>query len=173
VNNILGDLVRQPGARSVFIGMDARAFILALFRGGRDRLAYNARAISHIAMGDPPAEQMVRTALSSSRDPFEIMARLGALSHRIQTDYFRRAGAGDTAPLLDFTEITTAPAEAAAKAAQALRLPPPDVAPERLGINAKQRDQAFSQEERRQADAQIEHHYGALAEQALAWAAAL
>lgn len=170
VNNLVPRL-SGPAARAVTIGMDARAFILALFRGGRDRLAFNARAVSHIAMGDPVAETLVRRAIAGGGDPLDIMARLGALSHHVQSDLLRRC-ARKGSLRLDFAEITADPADAALRAADALGLPCSDIAPEHVTMNAKERGRDFSASARREADAVVEAAHGVRADAALEWLAA-
>ena len=178
VNNLIPELAASGAIRPLFVVMSRRAFLRAVFRGGRERLAFIARAAAHLASGRPSDEALLNAAISAASDPLGKVAHIAAFAHWLQHRRFRRTmdscGWGSD-HVVTFDQIERAPRAAAATAAAALDL---DLSAEDLahGVartserDAKQPDAAYSREERFEADVKIERLYGERIEAAVAWA---
>jgi len=158
--------------------MERRAFLTAVFRGGRDRLAYTARAAAHFATSNPAWDPLVAQAAAAASHPLDQVANLAALAHWLQARLFeeaRSAGGWGADRQAGFGEICSAPAKVAAKASRALGV---DLSPKDLGAaasrndkrHAKQPGAVFSEEAQAGADVQVEDAHGARIDAALAWA---
>ena len=78
-NNLVPALCSAAGARPLFITMERRAFLRAVFRGGRERLVFTARVAAHLAATFPNGRALVSAAIAA-RDPLQQIARLAALA---------------------------------------------------------------------------------------------
>jgi hypothetical protein len=179
VNNLLPELC-HPGRdlRPLFVVSSRRSFLRAVFRGGRDRLAFTARAAAHLATARSSHQALLNAALRAASDPLGRAAHLAAFAHWLQHRQFRRAklaGGWGSDHVVTFDRIEQFPRAAAATASAALDL---DLSAEDLaegvarntGRHAKQPDAAYSAEERFEADRKIDRVHGAVIEAALAWA---
>lgn len=174
VNNLLPELCAAP-ALPFFIDMDQRAFLRAVFRGGRERIAFTARVAAHLAGG--PDQPLLREAAEDSSVPLGAAARLAILAHQLQQDRFRTVmaqhGWGHDR-LTSFEAISANPLAVAsvAGAALALDLDPTDIA---AGVTANSRRNAkapqagFSTSDQQAADAEIERLHGFLFDRATEW----
>ena len=179
VNNLLPELC-HPGRdmRPLFVVSSRRSFLRAVFRGGRDRLAFAARAAAHLAGARSSHQALLNAAIRAARDPLGQAAHLAAFAHWLQHRQFRRAmlaGGWGSDHVVTFDRIEQFPgaAAAAASAALGLDLSADDLADgvaRNTGRHAKQPDAAYSAEERFEADRKIERVHGADIEAALAWA---
>ena len=176
VNNLIPDLVRQDGpVRAVLVTIDRRDFLRAVFRGGRDRLAFTARVASHFAAaaGQPA---LVGEALAGVADPFDQIARLTLLAHHFQQRWFDTARkAIATAATIGNRQIRDDPREALTTALDALdlRASPDRIATAvegRKAIDAKQPERGFSVAGQAEEDDVVEQHHVDRFERSLAWA---
>jgi hypothetical protein len=179
VNNLIPELASaSPGLRPLFVVISRRAFLRAVFRGGRERLAYTARAAAHLAAGRPSDRALLNAAISASSDPLGKVAHIAAFAHWLQHRQFRSAmdaGGWGSDHVVTFDQIESAPRAAASTAAAALDLAlTADDLAEGVGRtserNAKQPDAAYSREERFEADLKVDRVHGGHIEAALAWA---
>lgn len=165
----------------VFLTIDPRRFLHAVFRGGGERIAFTARAAVHFSQAGQANAERVARALEGSDDPPAKLARLAALAHRMQAELFdaaRAAGGWNADRCLDLDELSAAPVATALRAADLLQidLPPDQVAANAarwLPQNAKQPDAVFSDEAQRQADRAVADAFGKEIDSALAWAKSL
>ena len=171
----------RTGANAVFLSMDCAQFVAAVFRGGRDRLAYTARAAAHLTSSTGLGAAAVQTVAAQGSDPLDQMACFAALSHRVQETIFRSAMAqrdwGDD-HWFDFADITADPARAAHSAARALGLHIDRDAIERqasmfTGIHSKDKGLAFSRERRSRENDLVWHHHRDRINRAVEWAATI
>lgn len=177
-NNLLDELTADPASvKPLFITMERQPFLVAVLRGGRDRLAFTARAAQHLA-STREAQELVRDAVAATSDPLGRAANLALLALHLQLDLFasvmRRTG-GDSRCVVDSGTITSRPAEAAllANAILALGIEPArlaDHAAARAMENAKGPGRSFRPEARQAEDSDIERHHGALISSSLRWA---
>jgi hypothetical protein len=179
VNNLLPELCRSASQmRPLFVVSSRRSFLRAVFRGGRDRLAFTAHAAAHLASAHSSHQALLNAAVRAASEPLGQAAHIAAFLHWLQLRQFRcamAAGGWRSDRVVTFDRIEQAPGAAAADASAALGL---DLSPEELvaavtrnsGRNAKQPDAAYSPEERFEADRKIDRLQGARIEAALAWA---
>ena len=90
INNQLTDMLGQPDGKAVLIDMDDRAYLRAVLRGGRDRLAYAARATAHLASAFASGEDLLGQAITGANDPVEKTVRLALLGLRLQRAAYGR-----------------------------------------------------------------------------------
>ena len=170
-NNLLPDLLRIDGARAVLVTIEARPFLRAVFRGGRDRLSFTARAAQHLAAATGQAS-LVRAAISETDDPLDRAARLALVTHEVQ----RRLFAAAACPSVDYSQIASNAADALRTAAGALGLSLSDEAAAqavqtRASTDAKEPSRSFSSAAQDLEDAEVERHHGERLDRALDWAA--
>lgn len=179
INNLLPELcLSARDMRPLFVVSSRRAFLRAVFRGGRDRLAFTARLAAHLASARSSHQALLNAAIHAASDPLGQAAHLAAFAHWLQHRLFRRAmlaGGWGSDHVVTFDRIEQAPhaAAAAANAALDLGLSPADLTDgvaRNTSRNAKQPDAAYSAEERFEADRKVERVHGPHIEAALAWA---
>ena len=169
LNNALYLLLTDPDAiRPLFVTMQRRPFLIAVLRGGRDRLAFTARAAAHLA-----TPSQLQAAIAASGDPLARAVHLAAITLHVQMLAF--AAAGRAAQAIDAAELTGAPIEAALAANDILDLGiDPDKlaahAAAKIGEDSKNPGRAFRQVDRRGEDDAVERHHGTMLDSALAWA---
>lgn len=176
VNSILPS-VCTPGrrARAVFLSMDRRTFMGAVFRGGRDRIEFCIRLAGEVAPVVAGGEDWLGEAIAIDDDPFERGARIVGLLHAMQESLFDQAIAANGWShdvLFDFADMIGDPDRTAARARSILELPTPldDTRSARvLERHTKDPARAFDRTERRREDEEIERHHGARFDAALDW----
>ncbi len=179
INGALPDLVACGAiARAVFLTCDRREFLIAAFRGGRDRLAFCARLASELADEFANGTAILAHEAALDCDPLDRIARICALLHAMQEALFAQTRARAAIPdaaLLTFAELIADPAGTVARAQAALGLPAGNAAAEKDALSAHSKDpqRRFSSVDSAAANAVVEHHHAARFDQALAWAAAL
>ena len=117
-NNLLPDLLSINGAKAVVLTIEPRLFLRAIFRGGRDRMAFIARAASHLASATRQGA-IVREAIVSTEDPLGRVARLALVAHGIQHAMFD-AAAASAVEVVDYRQILADPAEALRRTIESL-----------------------------------------------------
>lgn len=169
--NTLIPMLGAPESRAVLVTIERRAFLCAVFRGGRDRLAFTARAAAHFAAAASQASRLEQ-AIASVDDPLDQMARLVLLAHELQRHLFATAACPTTR--IEQQLISENPSAALDRACEA------------LGVSWS-RDQAGSIDQLAKSDAKspghpytargqtaendlIERHHGKRFDRALAWA---
>lgn len=171
--NTLIPLLDGAASRVVLVTIERRAFLRAVFRGGRDRLAFTARAASHFAAA---VGQTVRLdqALASSDDPLDRMARLILLAHDLQHRQFAQAASFPAVARIDRNLIIDDPVAALDRACEALGLSwseeQKDAVEKISGRDAKNPGRSFIAREQLAEDAGVEDHHRRRFDAALAWA---
>lgn len=176
--NNLGPLLRDgkiPG-RLVLLTIERRAFLRAAFRGGRDRLSFNARASAHFAAA-AGASDLLSNAVKGAADPLDQAARLTLLAHALQARLFDQTSRGPFAEAvrIDYSTILGDPRQALDQALAGLALVAPDeavaTAIERLQLrDSKHPDRTFSADGQIIEDAEVERHHASRFDRALSWA---
>ena len=178
-NNLIPALTADPRRISpLFIATDKRAYLDAVFRGGRPRMEYVVRVTDHLLRATGTNPQLWNRAVGAS-DGLEVPARIALLSLHIQLQLFEDAmvqGGWGAPQLLTLDEIEQDPGEACriAASALALDLPPDkleDAISRRVGRYAKAPEQPYSPEEVADANRHVEREYGRVMDRALDWAA--
>jgi hypothetical protein len=178
INNLAPALCSGPQpVLPLFLSMQPRAFLLAVFRGGYERIAFTVRATVHFSQAGHLNAGRVAAALNQTGDQTAQLARLVALAHRMQSELFtaaRLAGAWGDERCMDFADLMTRPIEAAATAAKLLELELPTAVIEAnaakwLGRNAKQPEAGYGAEARQSEDQDVEERFGKTIDDALTW----
>jgi hypothetical protein len=175
VNNLLPELLADPASiRPVFITMEPRAFLLAAFRGGRERLAFLIQLAAHLATTAPGGAAMWQAGSVDTADPLDRAARLVLVAHALQNRLFAAGGPWGEGHRIDFADLQRDLLGAAVKAAHALDLPLSEneigeAVNTAQGRHAKQRGLSYSAERRAAQDEEVERHHGARIDAALKW----
>ena len=175
VNNILPELCAGD-ARAACIQIEPRPFLRAVFRGGRERMAFTARLAAHLAAGSACDEALLAAAIGAGPDPLGRIAYLALLALHFQRRRFHAALPGHVPIGFDMISQRPIAAALAVTEAVALDLSWDDVADgvaRNLGLDAKQPGLAYSAQEHARADAESEHAHGARFDRAMMWAADL
>lgn len=160
----------------IFITMRPRAFLTAVFRGGRDRMAFTIRAAEHFAKVFPEGPEIIAAAVRADREPLAQAARLALVALELQLRLFsatrERFGVGGGCTL-DERDIRRNPVAAAQHAAAGLGLDrlAPLIAGRDMTAHAKDPGQRFSRTAEKRADRTVGAQYGSLFDAALGWAA--
>ena len=169
--NGLAPVFARPGQKmhALCMTMDRRAYLRAVFRGGRDRIAFALRHVQLLAASDAALADRLRAAIAHNADPLDQAARATALLHRAQEDLF--AGLSPREEWLAFETLLEQPHRALAHAGRLL-----GIAVEGDGrgaglpaADAKDPSRTFSPETRHGEDALVERHHGARFDAALGW----
>ena len=164
-NNLLPVFADRPRPHACLcITIDPRAFIVAVFRGGRDRLAFTARVASHLASTVDHGPRLVQRAMAAGGDPLGCAANMAALAYALQMRLFDDAGE-QASRRIDFADIAEDLEAAVHRAAAALAIEVTDRSVRNAVDHWRARDAKsngipFSAWEQRQADAEIEQAYG-------------
>ncbi|MFC7498183.1 hypothetical protein ACFQRC_03000 [Enterovirga sp. GCM10030262] len=175
-NNLLPALC-DPDSEAVFVTMRPRAFLRAVFRGGRERLAFAARATAHLAAGHAGDVSLLGAAAGASRHPLDQVAHFAALLHHLQLRRFDRAMRlrdWDRDRIISYEELAASPLAAAgiANRALGLGLSLEDLSrsvAEKRKMHAKDGSAVFEPADSRQRDEAVEAHHGDRIDRALAW----
>ncbi len=169
------------GAKAVFLSMEPADFVTAVFRGGRDRMAYTVRAAAHLTNTTGFGRAAMKNVLVWSDDPLDQIACFAALSLRVQEHIFKLAMSqrdwGDD-HWFDLAQIVADPITIAKKVAKVFGLTNDEEAIERqasLFRNVHSKDQAmlYSTEQRTRENETIKLHHEGRIQNALKWAASL
>ncbi|MET0588112.1 MAG: hypothetical protein ABWZ75_06275 [Novosphingobium sp.] len=161
----------------LFLSMQPRTFLLAVFRGGHERIAFTARAALHFSQAGRLNADRVALALAHTDDQTAQLARLAALAHRMQSELFataRSTGGWSEEHCIDFAELMADPVTVAAKAAKLLDLDLPAAiieanAEQWLGRDAKQPANSYAADARNLEDREVEERFGKTIDDALSW----
>ncbi len=177
-NNLLADIIADPGTlRPLFVTMERRPFLLAVLRGGRDRLAFIAQVAAHLADGTDGKAQL-REAIAGTADPIGQAVNLAALALHLQTRMFSEAmrrGGWDGTNVLDASTLFSRPVEAALAANAILELGiDPAILANSAALaareNAKAPGRSFLPVLRESENDEVERYHGARIDAALLWA---
>jgi hypothetical protein len=173
-NNLIGDL---PGPMdAVFVTIAREPFLEAVLRGGASRIAFAARLAAHLSWFVEGGPERLQAAIESTPEPIGKTARLALAAHDFELRLFERAiwSGRLIAQTIDLSTIEESPAEAASQTAAALQLGLDD---EDINSNLDRwaqanakADAAYSAQQRRSENEQVRASYGALIDDALAWA---
>lgn len=180
-NNLISHLCDPLAAtRAIFVSMQCYEFLKAVFRGGRDRMAYTARVTAHLASSEASRE-LLREAIAGGTDPLDQIARMAGLLHRLQEHTFREAlhcNGWDRRHWVDFSQLLNHPVETVLGAASALTLyvdaaDLEERVARRITKHSKSLDITFSADRRVIEDQEVERHYHAVLKRAADWSGSL
>lgn len=176
-NNLLPELCGE-GMRPLFIDIGARAFLRAVFRGNRERIAFTLHAASHFAASRPEDAALLAGAVRAFADPLDRAAAITLVALHLQRAAFQAAMAANgwgPEHVLSYERIATAPLDAAqaANLALDLGLTAAELAEgvaRSAGLDAKLAGRSFSAEGQEGVNDAIEHANGRHFDAAMAWA---
>lgn len=174
-NNLIPEMSGYAGSAAVFVDMPLRDFLLALFRGGRDRLAYLSETAVHLATLDPRLQALVRAAVGSTPEAFGQVARLGVLAHQLQRALFLQAV--ETRPWGSGRLVSQEPGDPVAALRRTSDLLGLGLSEEEMtgnaaahsGRDAKAPGLSYAADERAEMNRQLEGHHGARIDAAIDW----
>lgn len=175
VNLIVADLCPpERPVRAVFVSMERRAYLGAIFRGGRARIEFCMRLAGEVASLSASFHDLLASAIRSSADPLDQAARACAVLHAQQEALFDSAITANRWPAdvkVNFAELLSDREAVLARVSRVLDLPPRhrDAAVPAIPHHAKDPSAGFAPEERAVEDAAIEAHHGARFDAALEW----
>ena len=180
-NNILDELV-GAGDRglALFVAIDRRGFLRAVFRGGQARVDHTLSLAWHMASMAPDGDALLDAARAAAKgDARQEAANLTLVAHGLQKRVFERGlrrGGWAEDRIIAFADLVDHPLETAVRAATLLDLDlPRDVLAanvDRLkGRHAKEPTHAFSRAEQQAAEEQYLAPFRPAFDQAERWAA--
>lgn len=174
VNSLAPELVEREGSRFVLLDLPMRDFLLAVFRGGRDRMVYCVRFLSHMQTAYPDYDPLAAEASSLGGDAYDAIARLCLLALHLQQRTFDAIDPA-RACRMRYPELVGAPEKQAERAAGLLDLPiSADDLRRNTGlarnVHAKSGGAPFRRSLLDEQNQQIETLYSAHIERAIAWA---
>lgn len=177
VNSLLPELC-APGRveRALFVSMDRRAYLGAVFRGGRSRLEFCTRLAAEVAAVVPGGSALLVEAIERDGDPLDRAARIVVLLHALQEKLFDDAIAANgwtSSSRVDFAHLAQHPATVLRRARKVLGLDHLDDDPERPSLlmerHTKDPSNTYRPGSRLREDGEVETHHGARFDDALDW----
>lgn len=153
---------------AVFVTMDRRAWLSAVVRGGRDRLAFVARCADHAVRASGRHAEMMAQAVASVSDPIDQVVRVAALLNALQNDEFDRIDPKHERRI-DYGRIVDDPRGAVSDVRAMLGLPGAGGAVPSVDWHAKDPAKRFDSVARGAEDLAVEAEHGCRIDQAMAW----
>lgn len=125
-NVLIDDIVENTAdVRPIFMTISRLRFLLAVFRGGAERMHHSAKIAWHLAPDADNGEHLLREAVAAGADPLRKAANLTLLARFLQVGAFQRAarsGGWYDKHVIDLDDLVASPLDATTKAADALGL---------------------------------------------------
>lgn len=168
VNGLIPVLAEHGLAKQALcMTMERRAYLRAIFRGGRDRIAFALRHVQLLAASDAVLADQLRAAIALDGDALNQAARAAALLHRAQENLF--AQLAPRKAWLGFETLVDDPQAALRLAGERLELAGDADVGGLPAQDAKDPTRPFSHGDRAGEDAAVEAHHGQRFDAALAW----
>lgn len=155
----------------VFVTMEARDFLRAVFRGGRDRIGYTMRLASHLRSLVTQTPAWLEAATGDRGEPLDVAARVTLVALAAQTALMRGARATlhlSSDRVIDASSIFSDPRAAGERVASIFGLGRIDS--EAIGRHAKAPDALFSRNDEQATNHAMEAHHALRFDAALRWA---
>ena len=178
MNSIVPDICGlHDKTRAIFLLMEPRSFLIAVLRGGSDRVSYIFRVLENLQAAVPAYNRIVSSMTLEEAGEMSLVVRKILLAHALQTRIFSEARASlpdDRCYQLSYEQLVESPHEHIGKVASALDLP---LSPEQIGENidstferhSKVNDRPFDSRTAAEVNAQVSEHYGEVIDDALKW----
>lgn len=178
VNPVLPDLTGLSSPLlPVFMIMGREEFLLAVLRGGTERLSFTARLAAHVAAVLPDGAGLVGQAIEAGLDPIGKALHLSVLGHQLQLRLFTDAmdqHGWQSDRVIRLSEVQERPFETATRAAALLDV---DLTADHLRVACRKwaaehakGSPAFSVDKRREEDADVVRHHRERIAKACTWA---
>ena len=163
--------------RAIFLVMEPRPFLIAVLRGGSDRISYIFRVLQNLQAAVPAYSSIVSDMNLEDADEMSRVMRKILLAHALQTRIFSEAKAllpDDRYYQLSYEQLVGAPHQHISKVASALDL---QLSPEQISgnidstfeLHSKVNDRPFNLSTAAEVNVQVSEHYGEVIEDALKW----
>jgi len=177
INSMLPDLLMSDGSRAVFLTAEPEDFLIAVLRGGRERIRYIGDLLIHLQRAFPAYAEVIKEAAPMNADALESAARLTLVALKVQLAAFaaaREALPADRCAFVSHRSLRDAPADALETASRVLdlELSADDIAYSvrtNISRHAKETGLAFEHEQAREIDRVVARQYRPLIAKALDW----
>jgi hypothetical protein len=178
MNSIVPDICRlNDKNRAVFLAMDPRSFLVAVLRGGSDRVSYIFRVLENLRATAPAYARIVGSMNQEGAGEMSLVARKVLLAHALQTHIFSEAMSSlphDRYCRMSYEQLVQSPHEHIGKVASALDL---QLSPQQISTNidsafklhSKVNDRPFDSSTAAEVNAQVSEHYGQVIDDAVKW----
>ena len=113
LNSMLPQLLEDGGSsKAVYLGLTPMAFLIAVFRGGGERIQFSYSVLRHLLHSFPEYQRVVAEVEGSEGDSIEQFARLVLILHAVQLKAFQRAtiqGGVQESPFFDYQSLLANP----------------------------------------------------------------
>jgi hypothetical protein len=91
VNSLLPDLFQNnKHSRAIFLTISPKAYLIAVLRGGKDRITFTYNLLSHLLKAYKEFSPLVDSIEKSATDVMDKVAKLTLVTHYIQDELFNR-----------------------------------------------------------------------------------
>lgn len=92
LNSMLPELLFDGGAsKAIFLSISRENFLIAVFRGGGDRIQFVYSLLKHLKTAYPEYSKVISLVENSQLTTVELFSRLTLITHSIQTKAFSRS----------------------------------------------------------------------------------
>ena len=163
--------------RAVFLVMEPRAFLIAVLRGGSNRVSYIFRVLENLRATVPAISRLVSDMNLEGEGELSVVARKILLAYALQMGIFSAAMASladDRYYQLSYEQLVESPHEHVGKVSSHLNL---QLNPQQISRNidstfelhSKVNDRPFDLRTAEEVNVEVSEHYGAVIDEALKW----
>ena len=178
VNSILPDLHEaNKHSKAIFMTICPNRFLIAVLRGGKDRITYIYNLLFHLKRQYPEFTDLINSVESAKLDIIDKVARMTLITHYIQSELFARAKSNKINHdyfELSYDNLLTNPSESLLKVSQVLKLninqrSIADNISRTFNQHAKHDNYQFNKAKGLEIDSKVEHEYKECIFSALNW----
>ena len=176
VNNLTAELLEvRPASPALCLSIDLRAYLVAIVRGGTDRIRFCCKLFEHLQSAIPMFVPLGASATLGAADGMVPVMRLCALTWFLQRQLLQRApGQSTKSVALDYATMIADPVSSLNAAAGLFGIEFAETEPDRIvaGIwsaHAKNAGERFDAAEFEAIGARVEREYGRYLDGAIDW----
>jgi hypothetical protein len=178
MNSIVPDICGlNDNNRAVFLAMEPRSFLIAVLRGGSNRVSYIFRVLENLLATAPAIGKVVSNMSLEGEGELPLVARKILLAHALQMHIFSQAAASlpnDRYYQLSYEQLVESPHEHLGKVSSHLnlRLNPQQISrniDSTFELHSKVNDRPFDSRTAAEVNVQVSEHYGDVIDEALKW----
>jgi hypothetical protein len=178
MNSIVPDICGlSDNNRAVFLAMEPRSFLIAVLRGGSNRVSYIFRVLENLGATVPEIGRIVSNMNLEGEGELSLVARKILLAYALQMHIFSQATASlpnDRYYQLSYEQLVESPHEHVGKVSSYLDL---QLNPQQISRNidstfelhSKVNDRRFDSRTAAEVSVQVSEHYGEVIDEALKW----
>ena len=178
VNSFLPELMEcHPSSRAVLLIIEPEDFLIAVLRGGRERITYICNLLRQLQRAFPHYSGLIEQAAPLAADPWKSTARLILLVYEIQMAAFRKLMTqlpSGHCRVMSYNSLISRPEESLALASETLALGFDDAEVMRsvelnFARHSKNREENYDRKQARIIDQRISREYQDIIGEALDW----